>query len=67
MVSKRILGFYGFVQLWLLAAAALSIAMSIVWKAPNLMINFTFHDIDLTGASHLQNTANFNIHQLFSI
>ncbi|KAI0818807.1 tetraspanin [Irpex lacteus] len=49
MVSKRILGFYGFVQLWLLAAAALSIAMSIVWKAPNLMINFTFHDIDLTA------------------
>jgi hypothetical protein len=52
MVSKRILGFYAFVDLWLLAAAALSIAMSFVWRAPNLMINFTLSDMDLTGASH---------------
>jgi hypothetical protein len=51
MVSKRILGFYAFVDLWLLAAAALSIAMSFVWRAPNLMINFTLSDMDLTGAS----------------
>ena len=49
MVSKRILGLYGFTQLWLLAAAALSIAMSVVCRAPNLMMNFTLHDIDLTG------------------
>jgi hypothetical protein len=49
MVSKRILGFYAFVDLWLLAAAALSIAMSIVWRAPNLMINFTLSSSDLTA------------------
>ena len=51
MVDKRLYGFYAFVDLWLLAAAALSIAMSVVWRAPNLMINFTLSDSDLTGAS----------------
>lgn len=53
MVSKRVLGFYAFVDAWLVAAAALSIAMSVVWRSPNLMINFTFaySGMDLTGAS----------------
>ncbi|KAI0340668.1 hypothetical protein BDW22DRAFT_391989 [Trametopsis cervina] len=51
MVSKRVLGFYAFVDAWLVAAAALSIAMSVVWRSPNLMINFTFaySGMDLTA------------------
>ena len=49
MVSKRVLAFYGFVDLWLLAAGILSIVMSFVWRAPNLMINFTLSNSALTG------------------
>ena len=50
MVSKRVMAFYGFVDLWLLAAGVLSLVMSLVWRAPNLMINFTLSSSDLTGA-----------------
>ncbi|KAI0698502.1 hypothetical protein BC835DRAFT_1268962 [Cytidiella melzeri] len=49
MVSKRLLGFYAFVDAWLFAASALSIAMSVIWRAPNLMINFTLSVMDLTA------------------
>lgn len=51
MVSKRIMAFYGFVDLWLLAAGLLSLIMSLVWRAPNLMLNFTLSNSDLTGKS----------------
>lgn len=50
MVSKRIMAFYGFVDLWLLAAGLLSLIMSLLWRAPNLMLNFTLSNSDLTGA-----------------
>lgn len=49
MVSKRLLACYAFVDAWLLAAGVLSIAMSIVWKAPNLMLNLTLSSSDLLG------------------
>lgn len=52
MVSKRVMAFYGFVDLWLLAAGILSVVMSFVWRAPNLMLNFTISSSDLTGAPH---------------
>jgi hypothetical protein len=49
MVSKRVMAFYGFVDLWLLAAGILALVMSLVWRAPNLMLNFTLSSSDLTG------------------
>ncbi|GJE86797.1 tetraspanin [Phanerochaete sordida] len=49
MVSKRIMAFYAFVDLWLLAAGLLSLIMSIVWRTPNLMLSFTISNSDLTA------------------
>lgn len=43
------MAFYGFVDLWLLAAGLLSVIMSFVWRAPNLMLNFTISNSDLTA------------------
>ncbi|KAK7693171.1 hypothetical protein QCA50_002737 [Cerrena zonata] len=51
MVSKKLLGCWAFVDIWLLAAGILSLVLSIVWKAPNLMLNFTLSRNDLTGES----------------
>ncbi|KIP10324.1 hypothetical protein PHLGIDRAFT_250778 [Phlebiopsis gigantea 11061_1 CR5-6] len=53
MVSKRIMAFYGFVDLWLLAAGLLSLIMSLLWRAPNLMLNFTLSNSDLTAGTVL--------------
>lgn len=50
MVSKRVMAFYGFVDLWMLAAGILSLVMSLVWRAPNLMFNFTLSTEFLNGA-----------------
>lgn len=49
MMSKHVMAFYGFVDLWLLAAGILSVVMSFVWRAPNLMLNFTISSSDLTA------------------
>lgn len=51
MVSKALMGCWAFVDAWLLAAGILSLVMSLVWKAPNLLLNFTISHSDLTGAS----------------
>lgn len=51
MVSKKLMAFWAFVDVWLLAAGVLSIVMSLVWRAKNLMMNFTLDNADLTGAS----------------
>lgn len=44
------MAFWAFVEVWLLAAGVLSLVMSLVWRAPNLMLNFTISSADLTGA-----------------
>jgi len=38
---KMIMGFWGFVDVLLLAAAIASIVFSVVWREPNLLINLT--------------------------
>ncbi|KAF7800264.1 hypothetical protein EIP86_011511 [Pleurotus ostreatoroseus] len=53
MVSKKLMAFWAFVDLWLLAAGILSIVMSIVWRAHNLMINFTLSSQDLLAGTIL--------------
>lgn len=49
MVSKRLMGVWVFLDFCLLAAGAVSIAFSIVWRAPNLLMNMVFSKSDLTA------------------
>jgi len=53
MVSKRLMGCWAFVDAWLLAAGILSLVMSLVWKAPNLLLNFTLSHGELTAGTVL--------------
>lgn len=49
MVSKRLMGFWAFVDFLLLAAGVMSIALSIVWRAPSILMNLTLSPRFLTG------------------
>lgn len=53
MVSKRLIAFWAISDVFLLAAGVLSIAMSIAWRAPNLMLNFTLTSSDLLSGTVL--------------
>jgi len=53
MVSKRLMGAWALFDVFLLAAGVLSIVMSIVWRAPNLLLNMTFSSADLTAGTVL--------------
>lgn len=50
MVSV-LLGIWAAFDFLLLAAGAVSISMSIVWKAPNVLMNMVLSPSDLTGIS----------------
>lgn len=47
MPSKRLMGFWWFFNFTLLAAGAVSLALSIVWRRPDLLMNFVLNDMDL--------------------
>lgn len=49
MVSKRLMGIWAFFDFCLLAAGAVSLALSMVWRAPNLLMNMVFSNHDLTA------------------
>jgi hypothetical protein len=49
MVSRKLTGVWVFFDFCLLAAGAITLALSIVWKAPNLLLNLVFSDNELTG------------------
>ncbi|TFK55019.1 tetraspanin Pls1 family [Heliocybe sulcata] len=53
MVSKKLMGVWAFVDFCLLVAGVISIAVSIVWKAPNLLLNMVFSKGDLTAGTVL--------------
>jgi len=53
MVSKRLMGFWAFFDFFLLAAGVMALVLSIVWRAPNLILNLTFDSIDLNGGTVL--------------
>jgi hypothetical protein len=53
MVSKKLMGVWAFFDFALLAAGAVSIALSIVWRAPNLMLNMVLSNADLTAGTVL--------------
>ena len=49
MPSKQLMGAWIFFDLCLLVAGAISIAFSIIWGQPNLLINLVFSKADLLG------------------
>ncbi|KAH7927750.1 hypothetical protein BV22DRAFT_1031509 [Leucogyrophana mollusca] len=53
MSTKKLLAAWVLFDLFLLAAGALSLTLSIVWRAPNLLLNLTFSNTDLTAGTIL--------------
>lgn len=49
MVSRGLMVFWGVVDLCLLAAGAVSVAFSIVWRKPDILMNMTVSSADLTA------------------
>jgi len=49
MVSKRLMGVWAFFDVCLLAAGAVTVALSIVWRAPDVLRNMVISDSDLTA------------------
>ncbi|PCH38694.1 tetraspanin [Wolfiporia cocos MD-104 SS10] len=47
--TKMIMGFWGFVNVCLLAAAIISIVFSVVWREPNLLLNLTLSTTHLNA------------------
>jgi len=47
MPSKQLMGFWWFFNFTLLAAGAVSIALSVVWGRPDLLMNLTLNTMDL--------------------
>jgi len=48
MVSKKLLGAYAFSTFAMVAAGAVAVAFSIIWRAPDLMRNLIISSTDLT-------------------
>ena len=49
MVSKSLMGVWVALDVLLLLAGVLSVALSIVWRAPNILMNMVLSPADLTG------------------
>jgi hypothetical protein len=48
MVSRKLMGIWAFLDFSLLVAGATTLALSIVWRAPNVLKNMVYSDADLT-------------------
>lgn len=53
MVSKRLMGVWAFLDVMLLAAGAVTVALSAVWRSPNVLLNMVFSNADLTAGTVL--------------
>lgn len=49
MVSRTLMGIWAALDFFLLASGAITIALSVVWRAPNALMNMVLSDADLTG------------------
>jgi len=49
MVSKKLMGVWVALDFLLLAAGVISVALSIVWRAPNILLNMVLSSRDLTA------------------
>jgi hypothetical protein len=48
MVSRKLMGVWAFLDFCLLAAGAVALAFSIVWRRPDVLMNFVISSSDLT-------------------
>jgi len=53
MVSRKLMACWAFLDFLLLAAGAVALALSIVWRAPNLLMNMVLSSADLTAGTIL--------------
>jgi len=53
MVSKKLMGVWVGLDILLLAAGALTLALSIVWRTPNVLMNMVISKADLTAGTVL--------------
>jgi len=53
MVSKRLMGVWAFLDVMLLAAGAVTVSLSMMWRSQNAMINLVFSNTDLTAGTVL--------------
>jgi hypothetical protein len=53
MVSRKLMGTWAFIDFCLLAAGAIALAFSIVWRSPNVLMNFVISSADLTAGTVL--------------
>jgi len=53
MVSKKLIGVWVALDILLVAAGAVSLALSIVWRAPNILMNMVLSSADLTAGTVL--------------
>lgn len=49
MVSKALMGVWVVLDIFLLAAGVIALALSIVWRAPNILINIALPSAYLNG------------------
>ena len=50
MVSKKLMGVWAFLDVALLAGGAFALAMSLIWRAPDMLRHLVLSDSDLNGA-----------------
>jgi hypothetical protein len=53
MVSKKLISVWGFLDVCLLAAGIVSLVLSLVWRAPNILMNMVLSKADLTAGTVL--------------
>jgi hypothetical protein len=53
MVSKRLMGVWAALDILLLAAGVISLILSLVWRAPNILMNMVLSSADLTAGTIL--------------
>ncbi|KAF8163062.1 tetraspanin Pls1 family [Crassisporium funariophilum] len=53
MVSKKLIGVWVVLDILLLAAGAVALALSLVWRAPNVLMNMVLSAADLTAGTVL--------------
>lgn len=51
MVSRKLMGVWAVLDFLLLAAGAVALALSIVWRRPDILMNMVLSNADLTGTS----------------
>ena len=49
MVPKALMGVWVVLDVLLLAACVLTLALSVVWRVPNILINMVLSSADLNG------------------